>query len=230
MTHILIIEDDPMVQFIHKTYLEKINSDYLVYSSSTIKESLKILKDSPIDLILLDIHLKDGNGLRLLSELRGEKQDVDVILITASKEAVIVKESLHLGVLDYLIKPFTFERFSKSLSLYQKKVNQLNKAEMSQTHIDSFLQPNLDNNIQIEEEMEKGLTRETLSLVIKIIKTLKEPFTIQELTQASKLSHVSIRKYVAYLEKEDQLSSKNIYLKKGRPYKVYSWKEDKDTK
>lgn len=230
MTHILIIEDDPMVQFIHKTYLEKINSDYLVYSSSTIKESLKILKDSPIDLILLDIHLKDGNGLRLLSELRGEKQDVDVILITASKEAVIVKESLHLGVLDYLIKPFTFERFAKSLSLYQKKVNQLNKAEMSQTHIDSFLQPNLDNNIQIEEEMEKGLTPETLSLVIKIIKTLKEPFTIQELTQASKLSHVSIRKYVAYLEKEDQLSSKNIYLKKGRPYKVYSWKEDKDTK
>lgn len=228
MTHILIIEDDPMVQFIHKTYLEKINSDYLVYSSSTIKESLKILKDSPIDLILLDIHLKDGNGLRLLSELRGEKQDVDVILITASKEAVIVKESLHLGVLDYLIKPFTFERFSKSLSLYQKKVNQLNKAEMSQTHIDSFLQPNLDNNIQIEEEMEKGLTRETLSLVIKIIKTLKEPFTIQELTKASKLSHVSIRKYVAYLEKEDQLSSKNIYLKKGRPYKVYSWKEDKN--
>lgn len=230
MTHILIIEDDPMVQFIHKTYLEKINSDYLVYSSSTIKESLKILKDSPIDLILLDIHLKDGNGLSLLSELRGEKQDVDVILITASKEAVIVKESLHLGVLDYLIKPFTFERFSKSLSLYQKKVNQLNKAEMSQTHIDSFLQPNLDNNIQIEEEMEKGLTRETLSLVIKIIKTLKEPFTIQELTQASKLSHVSIRKYVAYLEKEDQLSSKNIYLKKGRPYKVYSWKEKKETK
>ncbi len=223
MIHILIIEDDPMVQFIHKTYLEKINTSYTIYSAATIKESLTILEENPIGLILLDIHLEDGNGLNLLTDLRTDKRDIDVILITASKEAVLVKESLHLGVLDYLIKPFTFERFAKGISLYQKKTNQLNQSEMDQSQIDAFLQPVSANEPFNEDEMEKGLTPETLALVIETIQTLSQPFTIQELTQGTQLSHVSVRKYVTHLEKKEQLSSQNIYLKVGRPYKAYSW-------
>ncbi|MFW8052734.1 response regulator [Vagococcus fluvialis] len=223
MTHILIIEDDPMVQFIHRTYLEKVNSQHSIYSATSIQESLAILDEESIDLILLDIHLEDGNGLNLLSQLRTDKRDIDVILITASKEAVLVKESLHLGVLDYLIKPFTFERFAKSLSLYQKKTSQLNQVEMDQTLIDAFLQPKTEDNLFLDDEMEKGLTPETLTLVIDTIETLKQPFTIQELTDATQLSHVSVRKYVTHLEKKQQLTSQNIYLKVGRPYKVYSW-------
>lgn len=226
MTRILIIEDDPMVQFIHQSYLEKINSNYIIDVCTSIEESLLILEEASVDLILLDIHLEDGNGLNLLSELRTNKRDIDVILITASKESILVKESLHLGVLDYLIKPFTFERFAKSIALYQKKLDQLNSTEMDQTLIDSLIQPYaadiLSNN---EEEMEKGLTQETLTLVIETIQTLEQPFTIQELTQATKLSHVSIRKYVSHLEKRQQLTSQNIYLKVGRPYKTYIWNE-----
>ncbi|MCB7112431.1 response regulator, partial [Agathobacter rectalis] len=67
MTHILIIEDDPMVQFIHQSYLEKINSDYVIDVCTSIEDSLLILNEKSVDLILLDIHLEDGNGLNLLS-------------------------------------------------------------------------------------------------------------------------------------------------------------------
>ncbi len=222
MTHILIIEDDPMVQFIHNNYLKKVNPTFQISMSSTIAESQIILNEEAIDLILLDIHLEDGNGLQLLSDLRKEKRDIDVILITASKEAILVKESLHLGVLDYLIKPFTFDRFEKSLNLYQKKIAQLGQQEMDQDQIDAFLQPKYTDESS-DEELEKGLTHETLAFVIKTIKQMDKPFTIQELTKEAKLSHVSIRKYVSYLEKKEQLKSENIYLKVGRPYKVYVW-------
>lgn len=225
MTRILIIEDDPMVQYIHTSYLKKINLNKHLFTAATLEESLAILNHQVIDLILLDIHLEDGNGLKLLSDLRKEKRDIDVILITASKEAVLVKESLHLGVLDYLIKPFTFDRFKQSLNLYLKKENQLKQPEMDQTLIDAFLQPTSLVNETSVDEMEKGLTQETLALVKQTIQQLDQPFTIQELTNATKLSHVSVRKYVAHLEKTNQLSSDNIYLKVGRPYKVYSWKK-----
>lgn len=225
MTRILIIEDDPMVQYIHTSYLKKINLNKHLFTAATLEESLAILNHQVIDLILLDIHLEDGNGLKLLSDLRKEKRDIDVILITASKEAVLVKESLHLGVLDYLIKPFTFDRFKQSLNLYLKKENQLKQPEMDQTLIDAFLQPTSLVNETSVDEMEKGLTQETLALVKQTIQQLDQPFTIQELTNATKLSHVSVRKYVANLEKTNQLSSDNIYLKVGRPYKVYSWKK-----
>ena len=93
---------------------------------------------------------------------------------------------------------------------------------MDQDQIDAFLQPKYTDESS-DEELEKGLTHETLAFVIKTIKQMDKPFTIQELTKEAKLSHVSIRKYVSYLEKKEQLKSENIYLKVGRPYKVYVW-------
>ena len=221
MTRVLIIEDDPMVQFIHKSYLEKISQTMTIYTSTTLKESRELLEQHEIDLILLDIHLEDGNGLQLLEELRRQKYDMDVILITASKESILVKESLHLGVLDYLIKPFTFDRFEKSVALYHQKTAQLNQSEMNQEHIDAFLQGQRSLEEPEEEELEKGLTPETLQFVISTIQQLEQPFKIQDITDKTKLSHVSVRKYVAYLEKNGQLLSENIYLKVGRPYKVF---------
>ncbi|MBO0475777.1 response regulator [Vagococcus sp. DIV0080] len=221
MTRVLIIEDDPMVQFIHKSYLEKISQTMTIYTSTTLKESRELLEQHEIDLILLDIHLEDGNGLQLLEELRRQKYDMDVILITASKESLLVKESLHLGVLDYLIKPFTFDRFEKRVALYHQKTTQLNQSEMNQEHIDAFLQGQRTLEEPEEEELEKGLTPETLQFVISTIQQLEQPFKIQDITDKTKLSHVSVRKYVAYLEKNGQLLSENIYLKVGRPYKVF---------
>ena len=222
MIHVLIIEDDPMVQFIHKNYLEKMNAAFVMYSASSIKEANKLLDEQDIQLILLDIHLEDGNGLQLLTQLRKRKRDIDVILITAAKEAILVKESLHLGVLDYLIKPFTYERFEQSLELYRKKSAHLAHDEMKQEQIDAFLQPQTRDK-GLDEEIEKGITQETLALITEIIQKLPQPFTIQDVTENSHLSHVSVRKYMAFLEKTGQVRTESIYLKVGRPYKVYFW-------
>jgi len=53
--------------------------------------------------------------LTYLATIRDEKIDTEVILITAANELENVKRSLHLGVLDYLVKPFSFERFQQSI-------------------------------------------------------------------------------------------------------------------
>ena len=70
-----------------------------------------------------------------LATIRDEKIDTEVILITAANELENVKRSLHLGVLDYLVKPFSFERFQQSIENYQKKAAQftLETKELSQT-------------------------------------------------------------------------------------------------
>ena len=69
--------------------------------------------------------------------------------------------------------------------------------------------------------LEKGLTQATLQLLLKKIDEFTDYFTIQELSEASQLSHVSVRKYVLFLEKNNLLESKNSYLKVGRPYQSY---------
>jgi len=66
-------------------------------------------------------------------------------------------------------------------------------------------------------ELEKGLTEETLELIISSIEKFDEPFTINDLTEKTSLSHVSVRKYVHYLESKGYLTAKQKYGTVGRP-------------
>ena len=228
MTSVLIIEDDPMVSFIHQKYLEKITGFHPIYLAETIEMGLEQTRKNHPKLVLLDLHLKDGNGLSYLTSIRKERIDVEVILITAANELDSVKQSMHLGVLDYLIKPFSFERFAKSIQLYQEKQAQLSKtvSDLSQETIDSlFKQPRIQEPVKLEElPLEKGLTQSTLHLLMEKIKQLPPQFTVQELSEISQLSHVSVRKYLLFLENADILTSESVYLKVGRPYQLYRMK------
>lgn len=216
--NVLIIEDDPMVEFIHRNYLEKLDLFQEIYSAATVQAAENLLADKAIDLILLDIHLKDGNGLDILSNLRICKTSHEVIVITAANEAHSVKEGLHLGVIDYLIKPFTFDRFKQSIALFQEKKKQLETAKVSQETIDSLIKK---STAAPSEELEKGLSVDTLEHILKVINEIKQPFTIQELADHCGLSHVSVRKYISHLDQTQQLKAETIYTKVGRPYKAF---------
>ncbi|MDT2648582.1 response regulator [Enterococcus dongliensis] len=149
--NVLIIEDDPMVEFIHRSYLEKMALFQIIYSAATVQDATALLSTKVVDLILLDIHLKDGNGLEILTKLRMDKTAHEVILITAANEAQSVKEGLHLGVIDYLIKPFTFERFKQSIELFKAKQQRLESTKINQETIDFLIK-----KAALSEELEKG--------------------------------------------------------------------------
>jgi len=222
--NLLIIEDDPMVAYIHQKYLEKLIHQPTIFTAATIAEGLQLTKEKQPALVLLDVHLKDGNGLTYLATIRDEKIDTEVILITAANELENVKRSLHLGVLDYLVKPFSFERFQQSIEKTAQFT--LETKELSQTKVDQLFHSSQTNARKNEQDLqnmslEKGLTQATLQLLLKKIDEFTDYFTIQELSEASQLSHVSVRKYVLFLEKNNLLESKNSYLKVGRPYQSY---------
>ncbi len=88
---VLIIEDDPMVEFIHRNYLEKLNYFQNIYSTASQTQAIAYLNDIKIQLVLLDIHIKEGNGLELLKLLRNQHQNTEVIVISAANEAHTVK-------------------------------------------------------------------------------------------------------------------------------------------
>lgn len=219
MTNILIVEDDPMVQFIHRNYLEKIGTFTNIYSSETIAEARNLIATRSIQLILLDIRLKDGNGIDLLTELRRTKQTVDVILITAANEVEIVNDALHLGVIDYLIKPFTLQRFEKSIHRFYAKNRMFDSDQLNQNQLDAYLEPQPHASAPLE--LDKGLSMATLKIIQNAIAQLPQPFTVPQLTAKTGLSHVSVRKYLNFLETHRFLKSDTIYRKTGRPFKTY---------
>lgn len=89
---VLIIEDDPMVEFIHRNYLEKLNYFQNIYSTASQTQAIAYLNDIKIQLVLLDIHIKEGNGLELLKLLRNQHQNTESLLFQQPTRRTLSKK------------------------------------------------------------------------------------------------------------------------------------------
>lgn len=219
--NVLIIEDDPMVYFIHRNYLEKTALFDSIMSSNSMASAQNILTTYAIDLILLDIHIIEGNGISFLETLRAQHHPCEVIIISAANDGNSIRDGFHLGIIDYLIKPFTFERFEESIRQFVAHREQLANQKLEQAQINQLKCLTNKRDTKNTQLLEKGLSESTFRWVMENIRTFEKPFTIQELATSCHLSHVSVRKYIAYLEENKQLNSQQIFTKVGRPYRVY---------
>lgn len=114
MTRCIIIEDQPPAQRILKKYIEEIGNLKLCSIFSDAINAIEYLKTESVDLIFLDIHLPKLSGIDFLKTIKNPPY---VILTTAFAEYAI--ESYELDVVDYLLKPFSFQRFVKAVSKIQ---------------------------------------------------------------------------------------------------------------
>ena len=222
MIKVLIVEDDPMVVKFNKYYLEQVGGFQLMAVAASADAAFKVLEKEPIDLILLDIYMPGIDGLELLSQLRKNDKNVDVIIVSAAKDSISIKKALQYGAVDYLIKPFEFDRFNSALSSYKNREKFINSQEdISQEELDKVLLYNKQpSNL---EAFPKGLDRNTLKLVWDKILEIKDiAFSTEELSVLLGISRVSIRKYLNFLEEIKILKKEVIYGSLGRP--IYKYK------
>jgi len=105
----IIVDDEPLVRELLEDYMSEIPFLELVKSCKSALEALQILQEKQIDIIFLDIQMPRLNGLQFLQSL---DQAPLVIMVTAYKEYAV--ESFNLQVADYIVKPFSFDRFLKA--------------------------------------------------------------------------------------------------------------------
>jgi DNA-binding LytR/AlgR family response regulator len=111
----IIIEDQPPAQRILKKYITDIGTLTLKATFSNAIEAMEFLKTTSVDLIFLDIHLPKISGIDFLKMLQNPPH---VILTTAFSNYAL--ESYEFSVVDYLLKPFSFQRFVKAVSKVPK--------------------------------------------------------------------------------------------------------------
>ena len=216
---ILIVEDDPMVALINKRFLENMGFKDILGPVQTEEEIIKVLDKENIDLILLDVYLPKKNGIDILKSLRYKKYLTDVIMITAANSVEEVKRAFAYGVTDYLVKPFEFERFEEAINKYKQKNNLLNKREaLSQQDIDV-----ISKSLEEKIELPKGLNQKTLDRIMEFLKeNQRKVWTLREIAYELKISNVTIKKYMDYLEDVKKvnvtLTSGNV----GRPEYKYT--------
>ena len=130
MVEVLIVEDDPMVAQLNKKYLQMLPGFNLASVVSNGEQALHFIHDNHIDLLLLDVFMPKLNGLELLKYIRISYPKIDIIMVTAACNTNDIQTALRLGVIDYIVKPFTFQRFRTALISYQERVRLLSSSEI----------------------------------------------------------------------------------------------------
>ena len=116
----IIVEDQPPAQRILKKYIEDIGTLQLKATFSDAIQAMAFLKTESVDVMFLDIHLPKISGIDFLKTIA---QPPQVILTTAFPDYAL--ESYEFSVVDYLLKPYSFQRFVKAVA----KIPEKNKPE-----------------------------------------------------------------------------------------------------
>lgn len=118
MLKCLILEDEPLAADVLQDYIQQTPFLRLVGSVSSAMQAMNFLRNEPIDLLFLDIHLPGLKGLDFLRTLRNPPS---VIVVTAYHEYAL--QGYELNVVDYLLKPVEFKRFIEAVSKVNRPIH-----------------------------------------------------------------------------------------------------------
>ena len=174
----IIVDDEPLATDLMVDFVKKIPFLILLGTCKNAFEANEIIHKKNVDLLFLDIQMPNLSGIQLIHSL--EKKPL-VIFTTAYSEYAV--ESYDLNAIDYLLKPFTFERFlkavNKAYALFSKKDDKQSEKD-GQIEGDKFIFVNADYK-KVKINLKEILYIEGLSDYIKIYTGEKPILTLQTL-------------------------------------------------
>ena len=217
MTTVLVVDDDFRVARIHSAFVDRVEGFRTVGVAHTGAEALRAARALRPDLILLDLYLPDVFGLDLISRIRVEGADSDVIVISAANESHTVERAVKLGVASYLLKPFTFADLAARLEEYGAQPRSGRHRTLGhQDEVDRiFGRPGQ------AARLPKGMSAETADLVLAALSRQSEEMSAQVCADAIGVSRVSARRYLEHFVQEGRLQVSLRYGSRGRPERRY---------
>ena len=227
---VLIVEDEPLTAEAHAAYLQRMPGFTHAGTAATGQEALRRLTDAaasgaPIDLVLMDMNLPDLHGLDVSRRVRTANLDCDIIAITAIRDLQVVRGAVAAGVVQYLIKPFTYATFAQKLTTYREFHHHLGERSRvtSQADVDQAF-----NSLRTPTpiDLPKGLAEGTLAAVTELLKANSAPVSATEVTEALGISRVTARRYLEHLADDGAVLRSPRYGTPGRPENEYTWRRD----
>jgi len=128
--NVLFVDDEPIVYEQLEYILKPVYPFWNYYFAPDSSQALAIVKEHYFDFAFVDIELPGKSGLELIKELKEVQEQLQVIILSAHQDFHFAKESIHLGVAEYLTKPIivdevieTIERFTSEI--YKKHYSKL---------------------------------------------------------------------------------------------------------
>ena len=213
-----VLSDNRVAQ-LNTAYLERLEGCCVVGQFSNGLEALEYLRKNPVELAIVDVYMPVCSGIELLRKLRGEWNRTAVIMVTAATEMNLVDEALHLGIEDYIIKPFSYDRLRESVLRFRDKTSLVRRSgKVSQDMVDRLLGNPSKPPVP---PMPKGLNPKTLETIRLALRRETGDHTCESISDSSGLSRVTVRHYLNYLIETGELTSAIDYETGGRPRVLY---------
>lgn len=220
---VLIAEDDRRIAEIQRQFLDRVDGFEVVGMAHTLESTRETAELLRPDLMLLDIHFPDGNGLDFVNQIREGRQQTDVILITAARDVNMLKTAIYGGVFDYIVKPLVFDRIRESLERYREQRSRLNDLKtIEQSDIDAILPRGRTPLDDDEPALPKGVDRLTLNKVREFLDSTQQSIAASDVGERVGVSRTTARRYLEYLVSTRELKVDLSYGGVGRPERHYS--------
>ena len=163
MTKVLVVDDEPSLQTLLTYNLKKVGFE--VISATDGKQALKIIHQNDIDVVLLDVMLPEISGVDVTRELRAEKNQIPIIMLTALDDEVDKVVGLEIGADDYVTKPFSPREVIARVHAVLRRFNQKQETtpEDNVKHIQSYGRLSIDFDkmvVQFDGEIVKLTPKE----------------------------------------------------------------------
>ncbi|SDQ26294.1 Response regulator of citrate/malate metabolism [Virgibacillus subterraneus] len=196
---ILIVDDNEDIRFTLKEICAY--AGWSVVEASTGKQAIELFKTIEPDLVLLDYHMPDWDGLKTTKELRKHNTRIPIIILTVDERQEIANTFLHAEATDFALKPIKAPDLISRIRINLKVGKLIGDKD----------------NVYVE----KGISQSTLNSIKSFLIQQDTPSSINEIQQSLPIAYQTVHRYLNYLESKGEVEAISQYGKQGRPKNKY---------
>ncbi len=219
---VLVVEDEAIAAAAHTAYVERVPGFEVTATVHSGREALRVLAESRVDLVLLDMNLPDGHGLDVVRAMRSNGVPADVIAVTSARDLDVVRSAVSLGVVQYLLKPFVFASLRDRLLGYAdyRGRTQTEGAIATQGDVDQVF---AELRVHSASTLPKGFSEDLWGRVLETVRGADRGLSAIEVATTLGVSRVTARRYLEHLADSHLAARRSRHVGAGRPEVEYRW-------
>lgn len=209
---VLVVDDDFYIARLHSELVAAAPGFRALPSVGSVREARAAIRDARPDLLLVDVHLPDGDGVGLVREA-----DVDAFVVSAESDGTVVRRALRAGALGYLIKPFDPKVLRERLDAYLRYCNVLMDGRAAD-------QEAVERALRILHSGDAGpggSRSATEQLVLSLLLESAEEMSALDVAERAGISRATAQRYLAGLATRGAVEVRLSYGTTGRPEHRY---------
>lgn len=217
---VVVVEPDPLVAKQVYAYVSRQPNYVVVGIARSATEAMRVIINAQPHLLVLDLDLDAdqgiAEGLRLLRRLRARGSAVEVVAMSAVSTARLVAAAVHLGVVDFVVKPFQLERLRQALAFARRSM-----ATVAQ---DRRLRQEEIDELRLGDQtrwLPRDVDPRRLVQVRAALLAAGRPVTASDIGLGANVARTTARRYLEYLVTISELEVDYTSTGRGRPSKAY---------